>query len=101
MTREICIEDLPQECIDECSAPGPADETVAAWRKDERVAAVLARLDPRQVRSHLKGYGAWDEEELADDDQNLTRVLWLACGDFREFQVGGSAAGSDVFYLEG
>lgn len=39
----------------------------------------------RAARSQpLRGYGAWDEEQLKDHDENLTRILWLACGDILE-----------------
>jgi hypothetical protein len=32
----------------------------------------------------LKEYGAWDRQELADHDQNLQRILWLAACDITE-----------------
>ena len=31
-----------------------------------------------------KEYGAWDDEERTDHDQNLQRILWLAAGDITE-----------------
>jgi hypothetical protein len=36
------------------------------------------------LSAELKEYGAWGAEELADHDQNLQRVLWLAAGDITE-----------------
>ena len=41
----------------------------------------LAKIDPAILRDELREYGAWDENELADHDQNLQRLLWLAAGD--------------------
>lgn len=41
-------------------------------------------LDPDKVRDELKEYGAWDEEELKDDEENLLRIVWIAAGDIRE-----------------
>jgi hypothetical protein len=39
-----------------------------------------------QIRSELEGHGAWDETELADDDANRERILWIAAGDYQESQ---------------
>jgi hypothetical protein len=36
------------------------------------------------LREELRGYGARDGDELADDEQNILRMLWLACGDIIE-----------------
>lgn len=41
----------------------------------------LATIDPALLRDELREYGAWDDEQLADHEQNLQRLLWLACGD--------------------
>ena len=40
----------------------------------------LAKLDPDAVRDEMRGYGACDESELADDAMNLVRLFWIACG---------------------
>ena len=44
----------------------------------------LTKLDPALVSSELKEYGAWDETERADHEQNLIRLLWIACGDISD-----------------
>lgn len=66
---------LPAECIADCSSAGPVDEAVSYWVK---------RLDfngPSWLfRSHLKEYGCWTSQQLADHEENRERVLWLwAC----------------------
>lgn len=48
------------------------------------IAVQLAALDPKALASELQEYGAWDETELADHEQNLQRILWLAAGDIIE-----------------
>jgi len=63
---------------------GACDAGVAELRKDPEIAAKLAKLDRDTLRAELDEYGAWDEEELKDHDQNLNRILWLACGDIVE-----------------
>lgn len=44
----------------------------------------LAKIDKDILRAELDEYGAWDDEELADHEANLTRILWIACGDIVE-----------------
>jgi hypothetical protein len=94
----IYIEDLPRECIENCGT-GPGDKSAAVdfWLSQPAVAALMRSLDPNAARQCLKGYGAWDETELADDGRNLERVLWLACGDFAEYISECKDAGIDPF----
>lgn len=66
------------------SHPGPCDSDVRALSQVPAVARQLAALDPAAVRAELKEYGAWTPEELADHEQNLQRVLWLAAGNITE-----------------
>jgi hypothetical protein len=45
-----------------------------------------------ELRRTLKEYGAWDATELADHDQNLQRILWLAAGDISDSNIGRRAS---------
>jgi hypothetical protein len=47
----------------------------------------LKALKPALVRDELKEYGAWDSDELANHADNLTRLLWIACGDLIEGDI--------------
>ena len=40
--------------------------------------------DVDTCRKYLHGYGAWDDDELSDHEQNLKRLVWLAGGNLRE-----------------
>lgn len=68
---------------DESSAAhqGACDEDVSTLLESPYIAAQFEKIDPEDIRLDLKGYGAWDETELADDAQNRARILWLAAGD--------------------
>jgi len=66
------------------SHQGQCDDDVKALSKVPKIARQLARIFPGDLRQELKEYGAWDEKELADHDQNLQRFLWLAGGDIAE-----------------
>lgn len=41
-------------------------------------------IDPSLVRDELKEYGAWSDEELSDDNENLIKAVWIAAGDIKE-----------------
>jgi hypothetical protein len=104
MSHVIYLEDIPRECIEDCSRPGPADAAAARWR--ETLNVTVPRVDAIRC---LTGYGAWERDELeaSTDNELAERILWLACGDFSEYQhevAAGRAkdprAGSDIFVLE-
>jgi len=44
----------------------------------------LNKINPEVLASELKEYGAWDAEELSDNEQNKIRLLWIASGDILE-----------------
>lgn len=60
---------------------GQCDESVLALSKVPAIARQLRRIPQAELASELREYGAWDAEDLADHDQNLQRILWLAAGD--------------------
>lgn len=63
---------------------GRCDDDIAALRTLPYIANQLDALDVQTVASIMREYGAWDREELADHDANLSRLLWIACGDLTE-----------------
>jgi hypothetical protein len=82
------IEDIPESHRDiflSCHHQGRCDDDV----KDAEPFFTVDDFDG--LREHLKGYGAWDSEELKDDSANLQRLLWLGAGDIQErgeFYIG-------------
>ena len=63
------------------SHQGACDDDVAELRRGPSIARQLDKIDVELLKGELREYGAWEDEELADHDQNLSRILWLACGD--------------------
>jgi hypothetical protein len=59
---------------------GACDLDVDAGKQVPSIVAQLAAIKPEDLRRELKEYGAWDAAELADHNQNLSRILWLAAG---------------------
>lgn len=66
------------------SHQGRCDDDIAWLLKDKTIAQQMRKLDPETVKAELREYGAWDDDELGDHDQNLARLLWIACGDIAE-----------------
>lgn len=75
---------LNQTHVDEVPRHGPADEAVAYLRTLPEVRAALDEIDPEALVRELREYGAWDEAELKDHEQNEARILWLAAADIRD-----------------
>lgn len=73
---------VPWACVVACSGPGAADEPVRRWIADEH--SLTWHATPETIRKSLAGHGAWDDDELADDETNRERILWIACNDIRE-----------------
>lgn len=73
--------ELPEQCVKDCSHSGPCDEDVEFW---------FLKLDTDKfpcsdaIQAELQEYGAWDEDELQDKDQNLRRLIWIAAGNIRD-----------------
>lgn len=79
---------LPGECVLDCCHQGQCDDDVAYWVP--KVRAQIAADDfpnkptPDEIRAELKEYGAWDCEELADDEQNFHRLVWIAASNIKD-----------------
>lgn len=72
---------LPAEAIAACSHPGDCGPDVEAWAPEiDRP----AEITPEALRAELEEYGAWDDAQLADDNANWERIIWIAAGNLRE-----------------
>jgi hypothetical protein len=69
------------------SHQGQCDNDVRELSKVPAIARQLAKIDPAILATELREYGAWDDQELADHDQNLQRLVWIAAGDIVEEHV--------------
>lgn len=70
---------MPAEAVGDCSHQGACDGDVAYW-----VPRINIDATADAIRAELKEYGAWDAKELADDDANKERIIWLAAGNIQE-----------------
>jgi hypothetical protein len=76
--------ELPIEIIEMCPLQGSADNAIAHMRTLPEVIKELEGIEPEKLKKELKEYGAWDDNELSNHDNNLDRILWLACSDIQE-----------------
>lgn len=62
-----------RDALKDCGRGGQdATEAVAFVRSQFRVTG-----DEADCKSYLRGYGAWEDDELEDHDNNLERLVWL------------------------
>lgn len=78
-----CIE-LTEEVINLCSHQGQCDEDVKNCMLLPEVKKELAKIDPEALKKELEEYGAWDDEELENHEENLMRILWIAAGNAQD-----------------
>jgi hypothetical protein len=67
-----------------CSHSGRCDEDVYFLSQKPAIKKQIEKIAPELIRIELNEYGAWDEEELKDDIQNIQRILWIAAGNIHE-----------------
>lgn len=86
---------LPEDVVMLCSHAGDCEEDVIRCMELPEVKAELAEIDPEQLRKELSEYGAWDDEQLADHNANLQRILWIAAGNIQDEEKANKALDKD------
>jgi hypothetical protein len=76
--------DIPEDAVAPCSCSGSNDAAVAYWVN--KIQWPNGCEDA--LRNHLKEFGAWNHEQLANDHDNRERVLWIAAGDIFDEKPG-------------
>lgn len=75
---------IPYECMEDCSAQGRVDEAVQFWLSKSVIQNELKQIPDFDLMAELKEYGAWNEIELLNRDDNEARILWIAAGNYKE-----------------
>ena len=76
--------EMTLEQANTASHSGSCDDDVKWLSQQPDIAKQLEAIDPKLLARELDEYGAWDDAELADHDQNLQRLVWIAAGDIVE-----------------
>jgi len=69
---------------------GMCDDDIAYLRTLPYIAEQLAELDKHTVADEVAQWSDWD---VSDHDENLNRLLWIACGDVVEMDFMEAAHG--------
>lgn len=76
---------LTRGCIMDCTGGGQdATESIEYWLKNSDLAAQLNDVPMLHKIAYLKGFGAWDNDELQDEHENDLRIIWTLCGQVRD-----------------
>ena len=59
---------IPNHIIEDCSAPGQVADIVHCAAIEIEFAC-----DREQAKDYLREYGAWSDEELSNDEENIER----------------------------
>ncbi|MBF0648712.1 hypothetical protein IR083_07755 [Dysgonomonas sp. GY75] len=79
--------DIPEELAEWVDHPGDCEKDLVKMMQLEEIQTELNKIDPENLRQELKEYGAWTEEELNNHNDNLIRILWIACCNINEGNV--------------
>jgi hypothetical protein len=63
---------------------GDCKSDIIELMKLPSIKKIMSNLDKDLLKRELKELGAWDEIELCNHDDNLKRILWIACCDIKE-----------------
>jgi hypothetical protein len=78
---------LPGAAVLDIAQSGANDEAVETW-VERCEFCTDNKGNPRAtagaIREELAEYGTWDEAELADEEQNRHRIVWLAAHNIAE-----------------
>lgn len=67
-----------------CSHPGPCDNDVEVLLKAKKIRQQLDKISDYDLRSELKEWGAWSDEELTNRQKNEQRIVWIAACNIKD-----------------
>lgn len=76
--------ELPEDVVHLCYHTGDCLDDIERCMQLTEVKAELAKIDPVALIRELGEYGAWEEEDLKDHNENLKRILWIAAGNIQD-----------------
>lgn len=75
---------LTRKDAESVSHSGSCDDDVDYLITKPYVKKQLDNINPEKLRKELYEYGAWDNEQLSDHNENLKRWVWISGGDIVE-----------------
>ena len=75
---------ITRKDAENCSRSGDMESNCLQTMQKPYIKKQLSSLNPESLAKELKEYGAWDESELSDHQENLKRWVWISCCDISE-----------------
>ena len=75
---------ITRKDAENCSRSGNMESNVLDLMQKRYIKNQLPSLNPESLAKELKEYGAWDESELSNHEENLKRWVWISCCDISE-----------------
>ena len=75
---------LTRKDAESATHSGDCEDDVIILMEKKYIKKQLDLIDPSQLVKELSEYGAWDDEELSDHNDNLKRWVWISAGDIVE-----------------
>ena len=72
---------LTMNDVRNCSHSGSCDYNVEELSQIPRIKKQTEKWDHEILNDSLREFGAWDDAELSNHEQNVRRMLWIACND--------------------
>ena len=66
------------------SHQGDCEQDVRALVAEPAIRRQLDKIGLGNIQAELKEYGAWDEEELKNEEWCRLRIMWIAAGNINE-----------------
>jgi hypothetical protein len=60
---------------------GDCEKDILWLKKQPKIKSQLKKINKENLVKELNEMGAWSEEELKNHDNNINRILWIACAD--------------------
>ncbi len=67
--------------------PGDCTHEIISMMQLPEIKRQLNKVAPKNLIDELREYGAWSEEELQNHEDNLQRILWIACCNINEKNI--------------
>jgi len=71
---------ITKAVANECSRSGDNEYNVNYYMSLPKYKKQLSKIDKDELIKELTDYGAWDDDELQNHNDNLQRIFWLSCG---------------------
>lgn len=75
---------ITKAVANECSQSGNNEYSVDYYMNLPKYKNQLSKIDKNELIKELTDYGAWEDDELENHEDNLQRLFWLSCGNIMD-----------------